>query len=122
LPILEWAKAENVAVWVVSASPFWIVETGVAMLGIPAAHVVAMTPRLAGDRIEPALGAPAVYGPAKPQSLFGKKPGTTLLGAFGDSSYDAALLAASRVPVAVRPKRGLLERAAEVPGLVVLEG
>lgn len=121
-PILEWARAEDVPVWVVSASPLFAVQMGVSLLGILPENVVAMQPRVLGDRIAPELAAPAVYGPAKPTSFFAACPGRELLGAFGDSSYDAALLAASRVPVAVRPKPGLLARAAEVTGLLVLEG
>ncbi|WP_153824242.1 haloacid dehalogenase-like hydrolase [Polyangium spumosum] len=119
-PILAWAEAENVPVWVVSASPRWIVEMGVAFLGIPASRVVAMTPRMQDGRIKPELDGPPIYGDHKPVSLRDACPGATLLGAFGDSSYDVPMLAASRVPVAVRPKAGLLARAAEVPSLVVV--
>jgi len=119
-PILAWAERENVAVWVVSASPRWIVEIGVALLGIPPEKVVAMTPRMSGDRIEAALEGRPVYGPDKPIAFREACPSGTLLGAFGDSSYDASLLASSRVPVAVRPKAGLLARAAEIPGLSIL--
>ncbi|UQA60964.1 HAD family hydrolase [Polyangium aurulentum] len=119
-PVLRWAEAERVGVWVVSASPRWIVEIGVAKLGIPAAQVVAMEPRIEGDRIAPSLAGPPVYNEHKPVALFAARPGAEVLGAFGDSSYDVPLLRASRVPVAVRPKPGLLARAAEVPQLVAI--
>ncbi|MDI1446076.1 HAD family hydrolase [Polyangium sp. 6x1] len=120
LPILAWAEAEKVPVWVVSASPRWIVEIGVALLGIPANRVVAMTPRMQDGRITAELAGRPVYGDNKPIALREACPGATLLGAFGDSSYDVPMLAASRVPVGVRPKAGLLARAAEVPELVVV--
>lgn len=121
-PILEWASAESIPVWVVSASPAFAVELGVGFLGIPKERVVAMLPNMDGERIATGLSRPAVYGHAKPASFFAACPGRGILGAFGDSSYDAPLLAASRVPVAVRPKQGLLARAHEVSGLLVLEG
>ncbi|MDC0749099.1 HAD family hydrolase [Polyangium mundeleinium] len=119
-PVLAWAEAEKVPVWVVSASPRWIVEIGVALLGIPANRVVAMTPRIQDGRIAAELVGRPVYGEHKPLALREACPGATLLGAFGDSSYDVPMLAASRVPVGVRPKAGLLARAAEIPSLVVL--
>jgi phosphatidylglycerophosphatase C len=119
-PIFAWARREDVQIWVVSASPWFGVEVAVAPLGILPAHIIAMRPRQRGDTILPGLAAPAVYGPAKPESLFAACPGKELLAAFGDSSYDAALLAASRIPVAVRPKPGLLAKANEVPDLLVL--
>jgi phosphatidylglycerophosphatase C len=119
-PILAWAETENVPVWVVSASPRWIVELGVAFLKIPAERVIAMNPRMENERIAPALVGPPVYGNDKPILLRAACPDATLLGAFGDSSYDAALLARSRVPVAIRPKPGLLRRASEIPGIVLL--
>lgn len=119
-PVLAWAEAEKVPVWVVSASPRWIVEIGVALLGVPAHRVVAMTPRMQDGRIAAELAGRPVYGDDKPVALREACPGGTLLGAFGDSSYDVPMLAASRVPVGVRPKAGLLARAAEVPSLVVV--
>ncbi len=119
-PVLRWAESARVEVWVVSASVHWIVEIGVKELGIPAARVVAMRPGREGDRIAPALVGPPVYNEHKPVALFAARPGATLLGAFGDSSYDVPLLRASRVPVAVRPKPGLLARAGEVPALVAI--
>lgn len=119
-PIFAWAKRENVAIWVVSASPWFGVEIAVQPLGITPDHIIAMRPRQVGDTITTGLAAPAVYGPAKPTSLFAACPGKELLAAFGDSSYDAALLAASRIPVAVRPKPGLLAKANEVADLLVL--
>ncbi|MDC3953266.1 HAD family hydrolase [Polyangium jinanense] len=119
-PVLAWAETEKVPVWVVSASPRWIVEIGVALLGIPAHRVVAMTPRMQDGRIAAELAGRPVYGNDKPIALREACPGATLLGAFGDSSYDVPMLAASRVPVGVRPKAGLLARAAEVPSLVVV--
>ena len=53
-------------------------------------------------------------GPAMYHALTGRPP----FG--GDNAFDVALLLQARVPVAVRPKPRLRERAAEVPGLVEL--
>jgi phosphatidylglycerophosphatase C len=48
------------------------------------------------------------------------RPESPILGAFGDSTYDAALLRAARVPVAVYPSKGLLDLAPTIPGVVVI--
>jgi phosphoserine phosphatase len=119
-PVLAWAKREGVPVWVVSASPRWIVEIGVAKLGILAENVVAMEPEMVGGSIAPRLAGPPVYGEHKPLRLQSACPGATVLGAFGDSSYDVPLLLSARVRVAVRPKPGLLSRAADVPELLMV--
>ena len=55
--------------------------------------------------------------------IAGEKIGAerVLYAAFGDNAFDVAMLREARVPVAIRPKPRLLERAGEVDGLVVLE-
>jgi phosphoserine phosphatase len=44
-----------------------------------------------------------------------------LYAAFGDNAFDVPMLREARVPVAIRPKPRLVERAGEIPGLLVLE-
>jgi phosphoserine phosphatase len=46
--------------------------------------------------------------------------GQALYAAFGDNAFDVPMLAASRVPVAVRPKARLRACADAVPGIVEL--
>jgi HAD superfamily phosphoserine phosphatase-like hydrolase len=126
-PVLEWARARGVDVFVVSASPRAIVERGVRRLGLPAERVLAMTPAVRDGRLLPELGAPATYGDGKVRALERAVPAgapgepLALLAAFGDSAYDAPMLRAARVPVAVAPSPKLLALAPTLPGLIVLD-
>lgn len=122
--MLEWAAGRGVDVYVVSASPRAVVEVAAARLGIAADRVVAMTPSVAADgTILPELAGPIVYGEGKLAALERARVGAraTMLGAFGDSAYDAAMLRVARVPVAVTPTHSLVTLASTIPGLVVLD-
>lgn len=119
-PVFDWARRENIPVWIVSASPKWMVEIGAAMFGIPGDHVIAMTPVIQDGKIMPELAGVPIYGPNKPMMLREMCPNKSLLGGFGDSTYDIPLLQMAKVPVAVRPKASLWARASEVPNIVVL--
>jgi HAD superfamily phosphoserine phosphatase-like hydrolase len=123
--ILDWARGHDVEIFVVSASPRAIVERGVARLGVPAERVLAMTPAIEDGRLLPALAAPATYGDGKVRALERACPalaaGEGLLAAFGDSAYDAPMLRAARVPVAVTPSPKLLALADTIPGLILLD-
>jgi phosphatidylglycerophosphatase C len=121
--IFRWAEERGVPAYVVSASPIAMVEAAVARLGIPVTGVVAMTPAVdEGGAILPRLAGPIVYGEGKLAALEQARPGArgALIGAFGDSAYDAAMLRAARVPVAVTPAPGLLGLAATIDRLVLL--
>jgi phosphoserine phosphatase len=80
-----------------------------------------MTPASTGGSLEPHIAGPITYGEGKLIAIKEARPSALLLGAFGDSAWDAAMLRASRVPVAVRPGPSLIEVAASIPGLVTLE-
>ncbi|WP_437590018.1 HAD family hydrolase [Sorangium sp. So ce1000] len=120
LPILDWARSRGVPVYVVSASPRAVIERAVARLGVAPGRIAAMTPAVREGRIAPELGAPATYGEGKIRALERIFPELAVLAAFGDSAYDAALLRAARVPVAVAPSPKLLAVADTIPGLVLL--
>ena len=66
------------------------------------------------------LAGPATYGPGKVAALRARVHGATIVAAFGDSPYDLSMLCEAELPVAVRPKSALRERAAECPALVEL--
>ncbi|WP_437958124.1 HAD-IB family phosphatase [Sorangium sp. So ce119] len=121
LPILEWARSRGAPVFVVSASPRFVIERAVARLGVAPERVAAMTPAVREGRIAPELGAPATYGEGKTQALERIFPELAVLAAFGDSAYDAALLRIARVPVAVSPSPKLLAVAGSIPGLLLLD-
>ena len=91
-----------------------MVELGVAMFGIPSDHVIGMTPVIEHGILMPKLAGKPIYGPNKPMVLRETCPHGTLLGGFGDSSYDVPLLQMAAVPVAIRPKPSLLARARDV--------
>ncbi len=117
-PVIDWARAQGVPLWVVSASPRAMVEAGLASLGMGDARVIAMTPRQAGDVLLPDVERPIPYADGKAAALAAQADGARVLGAFGDSTFDLAMMAVSDVPVAVRPKATLRARAGEVPTLV----
>jgi phosphatidylglycerophosphatase C len=119
-PLFSWTQKQNIAVWVVSASPKWMVELGVALFGIPNDHVIGMTPVVEHGIVMPKLAGKPIYGPNKPLVLREACPDGTLLGGFGDSSYDVPLLQMAAVPVAIRPKPSLLARAQDVPNLIAI--
>lgn len=119
----RWAGDHGVAVYVVSASPIAMIHAAAPYLGIAKDRVVAMTPAVdANGVMEPRLAGPIVYGEGKLAALDHARPDarSALLGAFGDSSYDAAMLRAARVPVAVTPAPGLVALGPTIPGLVTL--
>lgn len=127
--IFGWAASRGVEVYVVSASARAMVELAVKHLGIASDHVAAMTPAVSVEGVLlPELAGPIVYGEGKLAALARARAGSggaagspaALLGAFGDSAYDAAMLRAARVPVAVTPAPGLVALAPTIAGLVVL--
>lgn len=124
LSIFRRAEARGVAVYVVSASPIFMITAAAPRLGIPRERLVAMSPRVdARGHILPELAGPIVYGEGKLAALEQARPGarSALLAAFGDSTYDAAMLRASRVPVAVTPAPGLVALFPTITDVVVLD-
>jgi phosphoserine phosphatase len=119
-PVLAWARERGVATWIVSASPRAVIAGAVVRLGIPAARVVAMTPVIDDGVVLPELVLPLSYGPGKVTALAEAAGPLPILGAFGDSPFDLPLLASATVRIAVRPKKSLVARADEAPGLATL--
>lgn len=118
--IVAWARENGVEVVVASASPRTPVEVGVRHLGVGPESVFAMTSKVADGVLAPELTGVFVYAEGKATAVKEGRPGAVVLGGFGDSAYDAALMRMSAVPVAVGPGPGLLRAAASVPGLVEL--
>jgi phosphatidylglycerophosphatase C len=122
--VLRWAGERGVEVYVVSASPLEMVLAATARLGIAPERVAAMTPAAGVDgALLARLDGPVVYGEGKLAALEIVRPGAraSLLAAFGDSAYDAALLRAARVPVAVTPSPALVALARAIDGIVELD-
>ncbi len=122
MEIVACARARNVTTFLVSASPRNVVEQAARRVGIDRANVASATEeRDSGGFITPSVVRPIPYGPGKVMHLRAKLGARPLYAAFGDNAFDVAMLREARIPVAIRPKPRLVERAAEVPGLLVLE-
>ncbi|GAC1361674.1 MAG: hypothetical protein NVSMB47_13950 [Polyangiales bacterium] len=122
--VLQWAARRGVPTFLVSASPRVVVEraarTVAEAYAIPAPTVLAMTPALDGDVIRPALVGVWTYGEGKTEALAAALAveRRSLVAAMGDNVFDAAMLRAAPVPIAIRPKPALTAIAASIPGLV----
>jgi phosphoserine phosphatase len=120
--IVEHALRAETPVFIVSASPRAIVEQAARLVGIDPASVVAARERCDPSGIvQCAVERPIPYGDGKVTRLRERLGSRPLYAAFGDNAFDVPMLRAARLPVAVRPKARLVERASEVPELVVLE-
>jgi len=119
--IVEWARARKIDVYVVSASPDPVVCEAAELLGLPPECVLAVRPTYEGDAMTPDVERPIPYGAGKAAALARVADGRTIAVACGDNVFDAEMLRAAKVPVAIRPKKRLLDRAHEIPGLLILE-
>jgi phosphatidylglycerophosphatase C len=122
IAIIEHARSKGIDVYLVSASPRPIVLAAAETIGIPFPNVVAATERIDANGVVVAeVDRPIPYGGGKVTRLREKLAARPLYAAMGDNAFDIALLSESRVPIAIRPKSRLVERAGEVNGLVTLE-
>lgn len=121
-PVLELVRYEGVRVCVVSASPRFIVEMAAALWGIPDCDIAASTTRLEAERVLPSLAGPIPYAETKPHHARELIGDARWLASFGDSAFDVDMLRAAELGVAVGDKPSLLDRLAELPGVVVLDG
>jgi phosphoserine phosphatase len=118
--VMAWALERGLPFYVVSASPVAAVVEAIGRLGSSADWVVAMEPVVAGGVLGTRLGTRATYAEGKLARLR-ERTAAPLLAAFGDGYYDAEMLAASMVPVAVCPTPRLRERCAAIAGVVTIE-
>lgn len=120
--IVEWARSRAVTTYLVSASPRAIVQQAARRVGIDVANVASATEeRDSNDVVLASVVRPIPYGPGKVMHLRARLGARPLYAAFGDNAFDVSMLREARTPVAIRPKPRLVERAGEVPNLVVLE-
>jgi phosphoserine phosphatase len=121
LRVIEWAGSRGLPLYLVSASPEAVVQAAARRLGIEPRRVLGMRPAVGPDgRLSAALDAPATYAEGKLARLGVALGDATLLAAFGDSGYDAAMLGAARLAVAVAPRAGLLAALPTFGSVVVL--
>ena len=118
--VLDGVRREGIEIFLVSASPRAIVVAAGRLVGIDPAHVVAAEPRWESDVMLASVVRPIPYGAGKVGGLRARIGDRELYAALGDNAFDVPMLAAARVPIAVRPKPKLRARSAEVPNLVEL--
>jgi phosphoserine phosphatase len=121
LRVIERVRRLGIDVHLVSASPRTIVEAAARTVGIEPAMAIAARERCdhAGV-VLCAVEPPIPYGEGKVRRLrerIGRRP---LYASFGDNAFDVPMLREAAHRIAIRPKQRLVDRAAEVPGLVVL--
>ena len=121
--VVGHAKERGIDVYLVSASPLGIVAAAADIVGIPLPHVTAVREEISpAGIVECRVVRPIPYGEGKVTNLrrlIG--PGRPLYAAFGDNAFDVPLLGSAGIPVAIRPKQRLLDRAHEIPTLRILE-
>lgn len=126
--LLRWAAARSLPIWLVSASPFAVVDRAAALVAdaacIAPPRVIAMTPRLVEGVIAPAIEGIWPYGEGKRTALLSalEHERRVVVAAMGDNVFDAPMLRLSHLPLAIRPKPALARVAAEIPGLLRLAG
>jgi len=119
--VVRWAQKRGVELWVISASPRFVVQAGAARFGIRPERVVATSAAVRDGRVAPGLAEPMPYGPGKVAAIERVVGPSRLIAAFGDDVFDLEMLLSADVPVAVRPKDRLRHRAEGEPTLVELQ-
>ncbi len=119
--VMSVAATAKIDVYVVSASPTYVVRAGLEVAQFNVQGVIGV------DAEQDAHGVflprpirPIPHGPGKVSGLRAVAGSSPLLAAFGDNWLDAHLLRESALPVGVYPKQRLLDIASEIPGLRLL--
>ncbi|HEX2730741.1 MAG TPA: haloacid dehalogenase-like hydrolase [Polyangiaceae bacterium] len=120
--VIAWARQRALPCYVVSASPIFVIERAVRVLGFEPEHLAAGEPMRSSEGIiAPHLAAPLPYLDHKVDAFRRIAPGARLLCAFGDSGFDLPLLQTADLAVAVRPKKGLRDELHRIPRALLLE-
>jgi phosphatidylglycerophosphatase C len=103
-------------VLVISASPAPVVAAACELAGAPNAFA-GVGVGAPNDVFDAGIERPIPYAEGKVAAIASLARGKPLLAAFGDNRFDLAMLAAARLPFAVRPKQALLDVAPTLPAL-----
>jgi HAD superfamily phosphoserine phosphatase-like hydrolase len=109
--LVHQLQARGCEIWAVSSSNQWVVRAGVRPFGIPPERILSAEVLVENGRITDRL-VRVPSGPGKPQAIrdaVGKIPDA----AFGDSKWDADMLAMAKAGFAVNPSPELEEAAKE---------
>jgi phosphoserine phosphatase len=120
-PVLSWARDNDVAFWLVSASPAAAVREAASRLGIAEERAVGMEPVVEDGVLQPRLASTPTYAEGKMERLRAATDGT-LLAAFGDSKYDAAMMHDAKLAVGVYPNDALRAELSKMSHAFVIEG
>lgn len=121
LEVLRCANARGLRTVAVSASPRAVIDACLKRVGITPFAVCAATQAKEGALLAPRLSAPLPYRHGKVLALREAIGADPVVVALGDSAFDLEMLALASVPLAVRPKSALRQKAAEITALRELE-
>ena len=118
--VIAWARGRGAETFLVRRRRRGaIIEHAGRAVGFDDAHIIAAVPRYADGTMVADVIRPIPYAAGKVHNLRAQIGASrTLLAAFGDNAFDVAMLSQASVPVAVRPKPRLRDRAPEVQKLV----
>ncbi|HEY9840869.1 MAG: HAD family hydrolase [Candidatus Sericytochromatia bacterium] len=102
--LIQRLQRAGVEVWIVSASPQWLIEQGAPYLGVPADHVVGVRLGEANGLATPHVIPPMTFRQGKVEAIT-KYIGKTPVLVAGDSITDFEMLKiASRLQLVINPK------------------
>ena len=111
----EWLRANDVEIWVVSASDRWIIEIALGEFGLGAERIIAGAVRLSEGRLTRQIEEPFPNGQGKVARIHAHIGVQPML-AFGNSAHDFPMLADARDAILVldptKPSSELREQAA----------
>lgn len=121
-PLLEELRRAGFTIWIVSASPRWIVQAGGELLGIPPTQVLAMECAVEGGRLTRRVKEPIPCGEGKARLL--EERGLRPALAAGNGELDLPMLEAAGRALVVAPhgEDGALVRVALARGWPVQRG
>jgi phosphoserine phosphatase len=103
--LVQGLRRDGCEIWAVSSSNEWVIRAGMKQFGVGEDHILAAKVELEGDQISDRL-VRVPSGPGKPRALreFAAKE---IDAAFGNSRWDAEMLAMARCGFAVNPNPDL---------------
>lgn len=110
-PMFEALHRAGHELWVVSASPKWVVEPGVRAVGGRSERVLAVSCAIDDGRLSGRVDEPLPAGVGKVEAL--ERHGVVPALAWGDGAIDVELLASATKAVVVKPRGRLTVLAAE---------
>jgi phosphoserine phosphatase len=106
-PVIDWARRTGIQTFLVSASPKLIVEVAAKPWQFTPQQILASEAVLDGERITPRMLGRVPYAEDKCLARERLFQSAEWLASFGDSGFDANMMRAARLGVAVSPKPSL---------------